>query len=107
LHNLKTFYGKAIINNNDTEDFNFKEIQLEYYKTKSNIKIGNDLTTYGVKIVKRRQAENTLEIEEKEVSNIANKEKEIDSILKLLVAHKVTPIGLDDVLQDLMLSCLT
>ena len=40
----------------------------------------------------------------KEVKNILNRENDVDNILKLLVEYKVTPIGLDDVLQDLV-SC--
>lgn len=102
LHNLKTFYGKTIINNEDAEDFNFDKIYLEYYKNKSDMNIRDDTKPYGITIIKKKQAGKILEIEEKEVTNIINKENEADNILKLLVDYKVTPIGLDDVLQDLV-----
>lgn len=59
---------------------------------------------YGVTIIKKTQIGKILEIEEKEVKNILNRENDVDNILKLLVEYKVTPIGLDDVLQDLV-SC--
>ena len=100
LHNLRTFYGKTTINNEEAEDFNFDKIYLEYYKNRNDEEIKDAKKPYGVTIIKKTQAGQILEIEEKEVTNIINKENEADNILKLLVAYKVTPIGLDDVLQD-------
>lgn len=102
LHNLRTFYGKTTINNEEAEDFNFDKIYLEYYKNRNDEEIKDAKKPYGVTIIKKTQAGQILEIEEKEVTNIINKENEADNILKLLVAYKVTPIGLDDVLQDLV-----
>lgn len=102
LHNLRTFFGKTTINNEDAEDFNFDKIYLEYYKNRNEEEIEDDEKPYGVTIIKKTQSGKILEIEEKEVTNIINKENEADNILKLLVAYKVTPIGLDDVLQDLV-----
>ena len=102
LHNLRTFFGKTTINNEDADNFNFDRIYLEYYKNRNEEEIINDEKPYGVTIIKKTQTGKLLVIEEKEVTNIINKEKEADNILKLLVAYKVTPIGLDDVLQDLV-----
>lgn len=102
MHNLRTFYGKTTINNEEAEDFNFDKIYLEYYKNRNDEEIKDAKKPYGVTIIKKTQAGQILEIEEKEVTNIINKENEADNILKLLVAYKVTPIGLDDVLQDLV-----
>lgn len=102
MHNLRTFYGKATINNEDAEDFNFDKIYLEYYKNKNNKEIKDDNKPYGVTIIKKTQTGKILEIEEKEVTNIIQEENEAENILKLLVNYKVTPIGLDDVLQDLV-----
>lgn len=102
LHNLRTFFGKTTINNEDAEDLNFDKIYLEYYKNRNKEEIKDDEKPYGVTIIKKTQAGKILEIEEKEVTNIINKENEADNILELLVAYKVTPIGLDDVLQDLV-----
>lgn len=67
-------------------------------------KLKKDEKPYGVTIIKKTQIGKILEIEEKEVKNILNRENDVDNILKLLVEYKVTPIGLDDVLQDLV-SC--
>ena len=102
MHNLRTFFGKTTINNEESENFNFDKIYLEYYKNRNEEEIKAKEKPYGVTIIKKTQTGKILEIEEKEITNIINKENDADNILKLLVAYKVTPIGLDDVLQDLV-----
>ena len=104
MHNLRTFFGKTTINNEDAEQANFDRMYLEYYKNVNKREIKKDEKPYGVTIIKKTQIGKILEIEEKEVKNILNRENDVDNILKLLVEYKVTPIGLDDVLQDLV-SC--
>lgn len=104
MHNLRTFFGKTTINNEDAEQANFDRMYLEYYKNVNEREIKKDEKSYGVTIIKKTQIGKILEIEEKEVKNILNRENDVDNILKLLVEYKVTPIGLDDVLQDLV-SC--
>ena len=104
MHNLRTFFGKTTINNEDAEQANFDRMYLENYKNVNEREIKKDEKPYGVTIIKKTQIGKILEIEEKEVKNILNRENDVDNILKLLVEYKVTPIGLDDVLQDLV-SC--
>lgn len=104
MHNLRTFFGKTTINNEVAEQANFDRMYLEYYKNVNEREIKKDEKPYGVTIIKKTQIGKILEIEEKEVKNILNRENDVDNILKLLVEYKVTPIGLDDVLQDLV-SC--
>lgn len=104
MHNLRTFFGKTTINNEDAEQANFDRMYLEYYKNVNEREIKKDEKPYGVTIIKKTQIGKILEIEEKEVKNILNRENDVDNILKLLVEYKVTPIDLDDVLQDLV-SC--
>lgn len=104
MHNLRTFFGKTTINNEDAEQANFDRMYLEYYKNVNEREIKKDEKPYGVTIIRKTQIGKILEIEEKEVKNILNRENDVDNILKLLVEYKVTPIGLDDVLQDLV-SC--
>lgn len=104
MHNLRTFFGKTTINNEDAEQANFDRMYLEYYKNVNEREIKKDEKPYRVTIIKKTQIGKILEIEEKEVKNILNRENDVDNILKLLVEYKVTPIGLDDVLQDLV-SC--
>lgn len=95
MHNLRTFFGKTTINNEDAEQANFDRMYLEYYKNVNEREIKKDEKPYGVTIIKKTQIGKILEIEEKEVKNILNRENDVDNILKLLVEYKVTPIGLE------------
>ena len=104
MNNLRTFFGNTTLHNEDAEQANFDRMYLEYYKNVNEREIKKDEKPYGVTIIKKTQIGKILEIEEKEVKNILNRENDVDNILKLLVEYKVTPIGLDDVLQDLV-SC--
>ena len=75
-----------------------EEILLEYYITKNKPKDKNTAKQYGVEVVKLTN-ENTRP-EKEEFNNIFNCKQEANDILKLLVANKVTPIGLGDVLEN-------
>ena len=82
---LKTLYGKTILNDMDSDELTKdNEIELEYYQIKRNMK--NDI----------------LSTEEKIVNNICNKENENIRVLELLLNNKVTPISVDDILEDLL-----
>lgn len=95
----KKIYGKAIINNEEMEELTENEnMLLEYYITKNKPKDKNTTKQYGVEVVKLTNAETRPEKEE--FNNIFNCKKEANDVLKLLVANKVTPIGLGDVLEN-------
>ena len=83
MHNLRTFFGKTTINNEDAEQANFDRMYLEYYKNVNEREIKKDEKPYGVTIIKKTQIGKILEIEEKEVKNILNRENDVDNILKL------------------------
>lgn len=94
----KKIYGKAIINSEEMEKLTEEDILLEYYITKNKPKDKNTAKQYGVEVVKLTN-ENTRP-EKEEFNNIFNCKQEANDILKLLVANKVTPIGLGDVLEN-------
>ena len=73
LHNLRTFFGKTTINNEESENFNFDKIYLEYYKNRNEEEIKAKEKPYGVTIIKKTQTGKILEIEEKEITNIIKK----------------------------------
>ena len=99
---IKELYDKAIIDKNDIEGINIRgKIQLEYYKTTNNL-INDEYKKYGIKIVKKHKKIYKEMIESKEIDNISDEETKVERLLKLLVSNKVTPIGLDDVLSDLI-----
>ena len=70
MHNLRTFFGKTTINNEDAEQANFDRMYLEYYKNVNEREIKKDEKPYGVTIIKKTQIGKILEIEEKKVKNI-------------------------------------
>ena len=74
-------------------------IKIEYYKTvagKENIE-----NKYGIEIVKTEYKKENTNIETGNISNITNNSNEADRILTLLRNNEVTPIGMQDVLEDL------
>ena len=76
-------------------------IKIEYYKTvagKENIE-----NKYGIEIVKTEYKKENTNIETGNISNITNNSNEADRILTLLRNNEVTPIGMQDVLEDLKL----
>lgn len=75
-------------------------IRLEYYKTEREEK--NVETKYGVKIIKKEYLEGNVKIETKECNNITNNLAKEKQILTLLKNNEVTPIGLEDVLRELI-----
>ena len=43
MHNLRTFFGKTTINNEDAEQANFDRMYLEYYKNVNEREIKKDV----------------------------------------------------------------
>ena len=85
-------------------------IKIEYYKIArdENVKNTNQVKEtentkgkYGIEVVKTEYLDGNVKIETKEVSDITNDINEADRILTLLRNNEVTPIGVEDVLEDL------
>ena len=108
---LKTFFDGIFISKEHLEEAGIKyPIKLEYYKIArdENVKntnqvneIKNTRGKYGIEIVKTEYLEGNVKIETKEINNITNDLDEADRILTLLRNNEVTPIGVEDVLEDL------
>lgn len=95
---LKKLYGKTVIDNSDSEELPRNEkIELEYYQISS--KTSNK--PYGIEIIKKKLKDDIMNIEEKIIRNICFKEQDSISLLGLLMKNKVTPILVDDVIEDL------
>ena len=58
---------------------------------------------YGIEIVKTEFKDGNINVESNEVPNITNNNKEADRILEILRDNEVTPIAMQDVLDDLSL----
>lgn len=94
---LKKLYGKTVIDSSDSEELlvNHK-IELEYYQIKNK----TPSKPYGIKIVKRNIENNIMNIEEKTVRHICNGEEANNRLLKILISNKVTPVAVDDIIED-------
>ena len=108
---MKTFFDGIFISKEHLREAGIKyPIKLEYYKIarEENVKsteLGNETKNtnakYGIEIVKTEYLEGNVKIETKEVNNVANDITETERILTILRNNEVTPIGVEDVLEEL------
>ena len=105
MQNSKAYYGGTLLENEDLKESNIKhKIELEYYTIKNYIskKAKDEKATYGIEIVKKEYKNNSVNTESSAKQYISNSAEKIIEIIETLKRHKVTPIGLNDVLEDLL-----
>lgn len=91
----KNFYAKTKIDSSDFEELSSDMlIELEYYKLKGE-------KSYGIEIIKKNLQNNIMNIEEKVIYTLCKEETQVNKLLRLLADNKVTPILVDDILEDL------
>lgn len=101
--NLGVYYGATLLNSTDlVESSNKNSIKLEYYGTEKQEKEANDQTLYGISIIKKEYCNDKVKYEKNTVDNVTTNENIIIKIIETLKNCKVTPIGLEDVLTDLL-----
>ena len=108
---MKTFFDGIFISKEHLKEAGIKyPIKLEYYKIArdENVKNTNQVKEtentkgkYGIEVVKTEYLEGNVKIETKEINSITDNLDEADRILTLLRNNEVTPIGVEDVLEDL------
>ena len=98
MNYLKKLYGKTVIDGSDSEEL-LKDhtIELEYYQIKNE----TSRKPYGIEIVKRSIENDIMNIEEKKVCHICSEEDKNNKLLEILVSNKVTPVAVDDIIEDL------
>ena len=95
---IKKLYGRTVIDCSDSIEFpKDDKIELEYYQIKNE----TSSKPYGIEIVKKNIENNVMNIEDKTVRHICNKEQDNMRLLEILMINKVTPIAVDDVIEDL------
>lgn len=100
---LKKLYGTAIIDSSDSEDDGIEgQIELEYYKTMNGLVVLEDKKLYGIEVIKKEKENQQLNIEAKVINGMFDEEGKINHLLDILMTNKVTPIGVEDVLADLI-----
>ena len=108
---MKTFFDGIFISKEHLEEAGIKyPIKLEYYKIArdENVRNTNQINErentkgkYGIEVVKTEYLEGNVKIETKEVTDVTNDLDEADRILTLLRNNEVTPVSVEDVLEDL------
>lgn len=97
---MKTFFDGIYIEKERLEEADIRyPIKLEYFKTYN---VENTKAKYGIEVVKTEYLEGNIRIETKEVKNITNNIEEAEQILTLLRNNEVTPVGVEDVLQEIL-----
>ena len=100
MNSSKAYYGKTYFDENDLKETKINhKVELEYYKTKQNT---NDNFKYGIEIRKKEFIDNGIKIESNNIENISNNSDKVIEIINTLKKYKVTPIGLNDVLEELL-----
>ena len=98
---MKTFFDGIYIDGSQIDEENEYPIKLEYYKItelKENVK-----ANYGIEIVKSEFIQGKVNIENSKVENITSDNDEIEKILNMLKNNKVTPIGIQDALEEILI----
>jgi len=97
---FKTCYGMTYFDENDLKETQINHrVELEYYKT--NKYEENDFK-YGIEICKKEYIDDNISVETNKIENITNSSDKVIEIINTLKKFKVTPVGLNDVLEDLM-----
>ena len=97
---MKTFFDGVYVPYKTLEEAGIHyPIKLEYFKTSVEENVEQQ---FGIEIVKTEFNESSIKIESKEAKNVTNDELEQNRILTLLKNNEVTPVGLNDVLQELL-----
>ena len=105
MQNSRTYYGGTFLEEDDLKESNIKHrIELEYYTTKNYINEvkEDEETSYGIEIIKKEYIDNKIDIETGFKKQVSSNAKKVIEIIDTLKKYKVTPIGLNDVLEDLL-----
>lgn len=97
---MKTFFGGMFMNKeNLRKEEILYPIKLEYYKIKD-LKSKNDI--FGIEVVKTAYINEEIKVEKASIDKLTNDEKIENSILDILKRNEVTPVILEDVIEDLV-----
>ena len=96
LYDSKSLYGSIFLET--PIDY---PIELAYYKTN---KTRDNFTIYGVEVVKNEYKQDTINTETNCLNLFTKNENKANSILETLRKYKVTPMGANDVIYELLKS---
>lgn len=99
---MKKFYAGIVLNKDELAESNSNHIELEYYKIANKGSITKKSNLYGIEIVKKEYLGKKKLKEKNNIYNLTNDETVIDNILDILTTNKVTPITLNDVVEEIL-----
>ncbi|MBP3463000.1 MAG: DUF6514 family protein [Clostridia bacterium] len=97
---MKRFYSGIILNEKELLESNSNRIELEYYKLSKKDKKNNKI--YGIEIIKKEYIGKKKTKEKRNIENLTSDENIINKVLYVLRKNTVTPIGLNDALQEVL-----
>lgn len=99
---MRTFFSSTFIKRETLNEVGiFHPIKLEYYKIiNEDAMIQQEKAKFGIHVIKTEYKKNKIKIENKKIQYVSNDEKKIERILKLLKDNEVTPIAVEDILED-------
>lgn len=98
---MKNFFGSIFINRDKLREAGIEyPIKVEYYKITKEEIISRNRQIYGIQVIKTEYKEK-IGVEQSKIESITNSEKVIDKILQQLKEYEVTPIGLEDAINEL------
>ena len=98
---MKTFFDGVFMDRKQLKEEGIEyPIKLEYFKT--SVDEENVGTKYGIEIVKTEYLSDNVRVETKEIENVTSNILEEERILRILKENEVTPVGLQDVLVEIL-----
>lgn len=97
---MKTFFDGVFIDGERLKEAGIEyPIRLEYFITtlEENVK-----KKFGIQIVKTEYLNTKVNVEIKQMNGIFENIEEVDKVLEILKNNEVTPIGVEDVLQEIL-----
>lgn len=101
---MKKIYSRLVLNKEDLKDSSRNRIELEYYKIsrKAMKNVRKKTNVYGIEIVKKEYLGKRKYKEKNNIYNLTNDENVIDNLLRILRKNKVTPISLNEVIEEVL-----
>lgn len=99
---MRVFFGSTFMNKECLKEAGINHpIKLEYYKVINEDEINKlNRTKFGINIVKTEYKKDNIKTENKLIKHLSNDEIEINQILDAFKENQVTPIIVEDILQD-------
>ena len=100
MESSRIYYGGTSFDKEELAETKINHrIELEYYSTKEE---DDEKTIYGIEVVKKEYKEDGIDVEANNVTNLSNNTNRIEEIINTLKKHKVTPMCLNDVVEDIL-----